>query len=123
MPGVYRNAIIENGIDGLLSIPASVDVEIAADDEVASVDGAYFGIQFLGRVARMVIQDEQFRLRLRRQFRQLRGRRVVFRGELLEYLPPGRRHRHKAARTVEFCACGATRVDEGEWETGKDPAA
>ena len=31
-----------------------VDVEIAADDEVTSVDSAHFRIQFLGRVARRV---------------------------------------------------------------------
>jgi hypothetical protein len=34
-----------------------------------------------------------------------------------------KKHVHKAARATEFCACGAVRTDEGEWETGKDPHA
>lgn len=34
-----------------------------------------------------------------------------------------KKHTHKAARTTEFCACGATRTDTGEWITGKDPHA
>lgn len=32
-------------------------------------------------------------------------------------------HKHKTARALEFCSCGATRTGDGEWETGKDPAA
>lgn len=34
-----------------------------------------------------------------------------------------RKHTHKAARTTEFCACGATRTEHGEWQSGKDPHA
>jgi hypothetical protein len=31
-------------------------------------------------------------------------------------------HVHRAARTLEFCAWGATRTDDGEWiNDGKDP--
>jgi hypothetical protein len=34
-----------------------------------------------------------------------------------------KKHVHKAARTTEFCACGAVRTDEGGWEVGKGPHA
>lgn len=29
-------------------------------------------------------------------------------------------HAHKAARTIELCACGASRLDRGEWRPPKD---
>jgi hypothetical protein len=34
-----------------------------------------------------------------------------------------KKHVHKAARAMEFCACGAIRADGGEWTEGKDPRA
>lgn len=39
-------------------------------------------------------------------------------------LPPEPKpHVHETARTAEFCACGASRIDHGAWEIGKDPIA
>lgn len=32
-------------------------------------------------------------------------------------------HTHKAVHNTEFCSCGATRTNAGEWTTGKDPHA
>ena len=32
-------------------------------------------------------------------------------------------HTHRAARTTEVCACGATRTGNGQWEYGKNPNA
>ena len=32
-------------------------------------------------------------------------------------------HTHKAQRSTEYCACGATRTNGGDWVVGKDPAA
>ena len=34
-----------------------------------------------------------------------------------------REHVHEPVGILEFCSCGATRKDDGEWNTGKDPAA
>lgn len=30
-------------------------------------------------------------------------------------------HKHHAVQLVEVCSCGATRVNGGDWETGKSP--
>ena len=35
-----------------------------------------------------------------------------------------KKHTHKATRAVQFCSCGAARVNGGEWDdSGKDPSA
>lgn len=34
-----------------------------------------------------------------------------------------KKHTHKPALNTEFCSCGATRTNGGEWIVGKDPNA
>jgi hypothetical protein len=73
---------------GTMGKRTSVDIQVAPHHDVPRVETQHLTQYLLGRHARVVVDDQEARLRGLGELGELRGRRVVFGRELLECVGP-----------------------------------